>query len=171
MSAAADGMLIDDFSSETSALGTRWLLVSDRVMGGVSDGRMSRTTIAGRRALCMRGAVSLENNGGFLQLALDLSSAGTFDAAEYEGLRIVVRGNGERYNLHLKTEGVRLPWQSYRQGFAAGYEWEEVYLPFAGFRPHRIDAPLDKGRLRRIGLVAIGRPISVDLCVAEIGFF
>jgi hypothetical protein len=164
-------MLIDDFSSKSSALGTRWVLVSDRVMGGVSDGRMSRTTIAGRQGLCMRGAVSLKNNGGFLQLALDLGPAGTLDASAYAGLRVVVRGNGERYNLHLKTGDVRRPWQSYRQGFEAGAVWEEVRLPFAGFRPHRVDAPLDTGRLRRIGLVAIGRPIAVDLCVAEVGFF
>jgi hypothetical protein len=165
------GMLIDDFSAEVSALGTRWRLVSDRVMGGVSDGTLSRETVAGRRALCMRGLVSLENNGGFLQLALDLHPSGSLDAAAYEGVRLLVRGNNERYSLHLKSADVRMPWQSYRQEFEAGARWRPVRLPFGDFQPHRIDTPLDTGRLRRLGLVAIGRRFGVDLCVAELSLY
>jgi hypothetical protein len=164
-------MLIDDFSSRISALGTSWRLVSDRVMGGVSEGTMVRNAIAGRSALCLRGAVSLENNGGFLQLALDLHPSGLLDATTYEGIELMVRGNGEQYSLHLKTGDIRLPWQSYRQRFETTSDWRFLRLPFADFEAHRIDKSLDTSRLRRLGLVAIGRPMAVDLCVAELRFY
>ena len=86
-------------------------------------------------------------------------------------MRILVGGYGERYNLHLKSADVRLPWQSYRHEFEAGAQWRSVRLAFADFQPHRIDTPLDTGRLRRLGLVAIGRHFRADLCVAELGLY
>ena len=48
---AAEAMLIDDFGNPggRSQLGTPWRLVTDRVMGGVSTGRMSFEEIQGRR--------------------------------------------------------------------------------------------------------------------------
>ena len=102
---AADMLLIDGFTDNDglSALGTPWCLVTDRVMGGVSAGRMSREQIDGRQALCMRGDVSLDNNGGFIQLSLDLNPVGFLDASRYSGIQVVVRGNRAPYNLHLKT--------------------------------------------------------------------
>ncbi len=173
MSIAAEGLTIDEFANgeDLSALGTRWRVVSDQVMGGISDGRMTYEDIGGRRALCLRGRVSLENSGGFLQLALDLSRYGTLDASPYEGVRLVVRGNAETYNLHLKTEDTRLPWQSYRQSFETGAAWREVRLPLNGFQPHRIDVPIDRRKLRRLGIVAIGRTFTADICIAEIRFY
>ena len=170
---AAKGLTIDELANgeDLSALGTRWRVVSDRVMGGISDGRMTYEDIGGRRSLCLRGRVSLENNGGFLQLALDLSRDGTLDASPYEGVRLVVRGNAEAYNIHLKTEDTGLPWQSYRQSFETGSAWRDVRLPFNSFEPHRIDVPLDRRRLRRLGIVAIGRAFTADICVAEIRFY
>jgi hypothetical protein len=170
---AADTLLIDDFGGAggLSRLGTPWRLVTDRVMGGASSGRLSRAEIDGRRALCLRGEVSLENNGGFVQAALDLAAEGYLNANAYTGIRILVRGNGESYNLHLKTAEVRLPWQSYRSRFRAGTEWREIRLPFDGFEPHRIGVPLDAGNLRSLGLVAIGRAFTAELCVAEVGLY
>ena len=43
MSIAAEGLTIDEFANgeDLSALGTRWRVVSDQVMGGISDGRMT----------------------------------------------------------------------------------------------------------------------------------
>jgi hypothetical protein len=66
---------------------------------------------------------------------------------------------------------VRLPWQSYRGRFRAGPEWREIRLPFDGFEPHRIGVPLDAGKLRSLGLVAIGRAFTAELCVAEVGLY
>ena len=67
--------IIDDLSREPpiAAIGSKWELLTDQVMGGVSTGTMIRDTVAGRAAIRRRGNVSLENNGGFVQIALDLS--------------------------------------------------------------------------------------------------
>ena len=169
----AETMLIDDFNDPggLSPLGTPWRLVTDRVMGGVSTGRIDFEKIQGRRCLCLHGDVSLDNNGGFIQVALDLSPEGALDAGAFEGIRLVVRGNGASYNLHLKTVDVRRPWQSYRSSFSTGPEWREMQLPFSGFVPYRIDVPLDLRKLRRLGIVAIGSTMAAELCVAEIGFY
>jgi len=173
VSIASEGLIIDAFANGDglSAVGSRWRLVSDQVMGGVSDGRMTYEEIEGRRALCMLGRIRLENNGGFLQLALDLSLSGSLDASPYEDVGLFVRGNAERYNLHLKTEDTRLPWQSYRQSFETGSAWREVRLPFNSFEPYRVDVPLNLRRLRRLGIVASGRAFTADFCVAEVGFY
>jgi len=167
-------MLIDDFTSpdQVSALGTRWRPFSDRVMGGVSDGDLSYETIDGRYCMRLTGDVRLENNGGFIQAALDLGTWGrTFDASGLTGLQLRVRGNGERYSVHLRTPDNTRPWQSYRAQFTAGPEWETPELPFADFEPYRLDTPLDLQRLRRIGLVAIGRAFAADLAVSKIRFY
>lgn len=168
------GMLIDDFSADDlrSALGTRWRGVADTVMGGVSRVEVARETIDGRRSLRLQGDVRLDNNGGFIQAALDLSpQRETFDASGYTGIRLVVRGNEERYSVHLRTPDNVRPWQSYRAHFTAGKRWQTVELPFASFEPYRVQAPLDRARLKRIGLVAIGRAFRADLAVAELSFY
>jgi len=59
----------------------------------------------------------------------------------------------------------------YRGHFTAEADWAEVSLPFKAFVPHRIDLPLDISRLRRIGLVAIGRAFRADLAVCKIAFY
>lgn len=167
-------LLIDDFAASdlTSRFGTRWRGVSDRVMGGISEASVARDRIEGRACLRLTGDVRLENEGGFIQATLDLApDGGNFDASGYLGLRLLVRGNGERYSLHLRTPDNVRPWQSYRAQFTAGPAWETVELPFVSFLPYRLEAPLDVTRLRRLGLVAIGRAFQADLAVAEIGFY
>ena len=167
-------MLIDDFDKEdlVSALGTRWRGVTDTVMGGVSRVSLSRSLIDGRRCLHMSGEVSLENRGGFVQASLQLvDAADTLDAARYTGIRLTVRGNGEEYSVHLRTTDLIRPWQSYRSQFAAGPSWQQVELPFCRFRPHRVSTPMELRRLRRLGLVAIGRAFHADLAVAEISLY
>jgi len=166
-------MIIDDrrHDDRRSALGTAWRAVTDGVMGGLSQARLDTGEIDGRPCLRLRGQVSLANNGGFVQMVLDLDAEGPLDASGYEGVLIEVRGNGETYNVHLKTADVRLPWQSYRAGFQAPARWERIRLPFDVFSAHRVDAPLDTGRLRRLGLVAIGQEMEADLCVARVELY
>ena len=161
-----------DRAHPQASLGTRWELIADGVMGGVSSGTMAREVVAGRPALRMRGAVSLENNGGFVQVALDLApGGGAVDASAWTGIEAEVRGNGERYNLHLRSADVVRPWQSYRAEVLAAPEWRTLHLPFTAFAPHRIAAPLDLRRLRRLGLVAIGRAFTADIALGRIGFY
>lgn len=155
-----------------SSIGTRWVLVADTVMGGVSSGRMVREDVAGRNALRLTGDVRLDNNGGFLQIALDLAQDGeAVDASAFTGIALSVRGNGERYNVHLRTTAVVRPWQSYRASFDALPEWRTVTLPFKDFSAHRIAAPLEPAELRRVGIVAIGRAFEADVALSRIGFY
>lgn len=162
-------MILDDFAESE---GRGWRLISDRVMGGVSEGTARIETVAGRRALRMRGRVSLEDEGGFVQIARDLAEdGGTVDLSAYAGLELDVLGAGEEYGAHLRTSDVARPWQSWRAGFRAEPGWRRLRLPFSGFRPHRIEAPLDLARARRLGLVAIGRAFEADLALARVAFY
>ena len=105
MSAAS--VIIDDLSREppVAAIGSNWQLLTDQVMGGVSKGTMVRAAIAGRPAIHMRGDVNLENNGGFVQIALDLSpEGGVVDAGAWSGIELDVFGNGDEYGVHLRTD-------------------------------------------------------------------
>ena len=171
MSAAS--AIIDDLSREPpiAAMGSNWQLLSDQVMGGVSKGTMVRDAIAGRAAIRMRGDVHLENNGGFVQIALDLSpEGGVVDASAWSGIELDVFGNGEEYGVHLRTDALTRPWQSYRQIFTAYAEWRTVRLPFDNFVPYRTDILFDTHRLRRIGVDAIGRAFSSDLALGGLRF-
>jgi hypothetical protein len=136
-------------------------------MGGVSSGRLAQDIVAGRPCLHLTGRVSTANSGGFVQMALDL---GRFDASAYAGIVLHVAGNGESYNVHLRTSDLWLPWQSYRASFVAGPEWQEVRIPFEQFEPYRTSRDLRIDRLVRIGLVGIGRDFAADFCVGDIGF-
>lgn len=166
--------VIDDLSQPfpRAANGARWEMITDGVMGGVSAGRLQRTAVAGRSALRLTGDVRLENNGGFVQMALDMApGGGVVDASGWAGIALTVCGTGEGYGLHLRTDRAVRPWQSWRQGFVAAEGWAELRLPFAGFAPHRIDGALEPARLRRLGLVAIGRAFRADLALADLRFY
>lgn len=140
-------------------------------MGGVSQGVMAREEVAGRSAIRVLGDVNLENNGGFVQASLDLSpTAQVVDASGWDGIAIDVCGNGEVYNVHLRTDYLQRPWQSYRQDFTACPDWRTVVLRFSAFAPYRTDIPLDTHRLKRVGLVAIGRAFRCDLVIGGLRY-
>lgn len=167
-------MLIDDFTDRglESKLGSRWRRFTDQVMGGVSEGSVTHGVVDGRPCLHLTGDVRLDNKGGFVQAALDLAPAGNvLDASGFVGVAIVVRGNGELYSVHLRTPDAVRPWQSYRATFVAGPHWTAVHLPFETFVPYRLSMPLDCARLRRIGLVAIGRAFRADLAVSRLALY
>lgn len=163
-------LIIDDFSTGDlrSRIGSSWRLVSDAVMGGVSHGELVPYVESGRPCLRLTGDVRLENNGGFVQASLDLANNELLDASAYAGFEIEVFGNGEKYNLHVRTSDTRLSWQSYRASFKATAGWQRVRLPFSELVPHRIDIPLNVRTLKRIGLVAIGRAFAAELCLASV---
>jgi hypothetical protein len=169
-----DTDIIDDLSQDPplSTIGTKWQLFTDRVMGGVSNGTMVREIVAGRPAIRMRGDVSLDNNGGFVQIALDLAADGkAIDASAWRGIELDVFGNDQEYNVHLRTDDLTRPWQSYRQSFRSYPRWQTVQFQFQDFTPYRTDTALDTSRLRRVGVVAIGRAFSADLSVGGLRYF
>ncbi len=136
-------------------------------MGGLSVGHLSRSVWLGRPCLNLTGDVSLANNGGFLQAATDL----VVDASGWEGIEITVAGPPDVYHLHLRTTDLVRPQQSYRALVPCRAEWRTLRLSWDDFMPHRTDAPFVPSRLRRLGIVAIGRAFRADLNVADLRFY
>lgn len=171
--ALAKDLIIDDRTSGNlnSNLGTQWRMFTDQVMGGVSNGELTLDNYRSRNCLRMRGDVSTDNNGGFVQISLDLTNDGAFDASSYAGVEIVVSGNNEHYNIHFRTTDLWLPWQSYRYSFKAMPDWQTISIPFKDIKAYRTTTEFDGEKLKRIGLVAIGRNFKADLCVASIKLY
>lgn len=147
-----------------------WKMISDRVMGGVSSGKLDPDHYRERDCLRMHGSVSTENNGGFIQMSHDLTLADRFQPCNHEGIHLIVAGNSQPYNIHLRSSDLSSPWESYRASFTAAAEWQEIYILFEQFKPWRTVVPLDLKKLTRIGLVAIGRDFQADLRVNSLRF-
>jgi len=165
--------IIDDRSTDHTytVSGNEWRLVTDNVMGGVSEGGISNDSMEGRQCLRMQGAVKLDNNGGFIQVALKMPEEVLKNISSYTGLTLDIYGNDEDYNLHLRTKDNWLPWQAYRATFHAASKWKTIQIPFAEFKPYRTRKGLNLKKLKRIGLVAIGREFRADLCIGKVGFY
>lgn len=149
--AMAEPMLIDDFSEGSE---TRWRYTSDRVMGGVSDGRAGLGVQDGITFAQLRGNVSTANNGGFIQIRQDLATRLPDHAT---GISLRVRGNGATYYIHMRPEASRRPWQNYQAAFETTDTWQDITLPWSSFKPNgglgMEFAPAD---IRSIGIVAYG---------------
>lgn len=153
-------------------LAPNWEYVADTVMGGVSRGEATQTVVDGQSAVRLTGDVSLDNNGGFVQIAFDLRNGGeTFDASVWTGISFDVLGNGETYDLRLRTDQITRPWQSFRTDFVAPPTWTTLNIPFTDLTPHRTEASLDPARLRRIGILAIGREMQADIAIAGVRLY
>ena len=153
-------------------LAPNWEFVSDTVMGGVSSGAVAEEIVAGRSATVLRGTVSLENNGGFIQMAFDLHEGGAdVDVSAWDGIEIDAYGDGGTYDVRLRTVQLTRPWQSFRSDFVGEPHWTKVKIPFSSLVSHRVDAAFDPNCLRRIGILAIGRERDAYVAVSNIGFY
>jgi len=153
-------------------LAPKWEFVSDNVMGGVSSGCIAEEFVGGHHATVLRGTVSLENNGGFIQMAFDLHEGGTdVDVSAWDGIEMDVYGDGGTYDVRLRTAQLSRPWQSFRADFGGEPHWLRVKIPFSSLVSHRVDAAFDPTCLRRIGILAIGRARDVCIAVSDIGFY
>ncbi|WP_170336724.1 CIA30 family protein [Ruegeria arenilitoris] len=165
--AQADGNLTEDFSESPE---TRWDYVADTVMGGVSSGQVQFSSEGDVSFARLTGTVSTENNGGFIQFRRKLSDR---PDAGVSGVRLLVRGNGEQYFVHLRTRGTVLPWQYYQAGFATSEEWTEVILPLSDFKASgaMLRAIPVADEITSVGVVAYGRDHEVLVDVSGIGFY
>jgi hypothetical protein len=167
-------LLVDDFNNpKISSFGTSWRLFTDQVMGGVSTANRSWSTQGGESFVRLRGDVSLENRGGFVQIALPLSKdRKSFDASGYSGVRIRVKGNRNSYFVHLKSNQTVLPWQYFYAEFFAGPDWTDIDIPFTAFRGENINrSSLNTDRLKQIAVVAAKRDFEADVRVSRIAFY
>lgn len=148
-----------------------WEYVADTVMGGVSSGQLSRGDVSGRDAVRLTGEVSLENNGGFIQMAADLEQDGVSDASGWKGIEIDLRGVGTGYEVRLRTDQLTRPWQSYRAVIVPTGDWQTLRFAWDVFEANRTEVPFDPARLRRLGILAIGAEMEADIAVSELRFY
>lgn len=161
-------LVLDDFSETTPDAAT-WTVFTDRVMGGVSDAEAHLAQVQGRRALRLQGRVSLERNGGFVQVARPLA-AGTapLDATGTDGLQLDVCGAPGPYFVHLRTVHTRAPWQYYRAPLPVTAEWRTVSVPWSAFTPGGLAQPLDVRGLLRLGVVGGTAAFDADISLARL---
>ena len=165
--AQADENLAEDFSKSPE---TRWNYVADTVMGGVSTGQVQFRSEGDVAFARLTGTVSTENNGGFIQFRRKLPDR---PDAEVSGVRLLVRGNGEQYFVHLRTRGTVLPWQYYQAEFPTSEDWTEVSLGLSDFKASgaMLRTPLAADEITSVGVVAYGRDHEVRVDVSEVGFY
>ncbi len=157
---------------EFVAPNVRWRGFSDRVMGGVSTANFGRATVDGRPCIRLTGRVTRDNGGGFVQMALDLATRErNFDASGYAGVELLVHGNGEDYNCHVRTADCGWYDESYRVTFRAEPRWQTLRLPWTGFRPNDVPVPLDPAKLQRIALLGWMREFTADIALAELALY
>ena len=147
-----------------------WQFVSDRVMGGVSSGEVSVSLEGVTPLVQMTGDVSTENNGGFIQIRRDVAD---LTAKNISGVYLTVKGNGEKYFVHIRTKWTLLPWQYYQAEFDTSDDWRETRLSIGEFKGSSWLLPKNiLGQdIRSIGIVAFGRDHVADISVREVGFF
>jgi hypothetical protein len=71
----------------------------------------------------------------------------------------------------LRTAGLWFPWQSYRASFDASNDWQSIRIPFAELEAYKTGQSFDASKLKRIGIVAIGRDFQASLCLASVKFY
>jgi hypothetical protein len=165
--AQAENVMGQTFEDFSGTAGERWQYVADGVMGGVSQGEAEFVEADGGQAVRLHGQVSTENNGGFIQVRHRFDGGLPADA---RGLRLSVRGNGERYFVFLRTRGLERVFHSYRHAFEAEADWREVTLEFADFYPSHDGMPegFSPEDVFGIGIVAYGRDFEADVTVREV---
>lgn len=147
--------LVVDFANEGEVRG--WTSIDDVVMGGASS---SALTPSGFDTAFFAGHVSRENGGGFASVR---SPSVRRELAGAQGLRIRFRGDGQRYQLRLRTSAAfdGIVYQSPFVGHRG--VWATADLAFQGFVPVfrgavATDAePLDPARILSFGLLIARR--------------
>lgn len=146
-----------------------WTVISDQVMGGVSSATLHQEQRHNSACSCLVGRTRLDNNGGFVQMKLDIEP--DWLRAEYKGLFIELQGNPHDYNLHVKTTQLSRPWQSFRCTLPVEPQWTRFIVPYQQLLAHRTDAVLQPAEIRSVAVVAIGKEFAVEVCVRRFGFY
>ena len=144
-------------------------ITDDGVMGGLSKGTMAMTDSG---TLKFKGTLSLENNGGFSSLRIDI---GNWDLSKWKGLELKVKGDGRTYDLRMTTnERYRRSAVSFRAGFVTTKDkWTTVRIPFselkAGWRGMSLKTKFDSSKIEGIGIIlADKKPGQFELEVKSI---
>lgn len=166
---AVDAELLIDVYYSCQDKPSLWVMISDQVMGGVSTATLHQDERHNSNSTCLVGRTRLDNNGGFVQMKLDIEPY--WLDANYRGVFIELYGSTHHYNLHVKTNQLNRPWQSFRCTLPVEPQWTRFIIPFEQLLAHRTDAELQAADIRSVAVVAIGKEFDVDVCVRRFGFF
>jgi hypothetical protein len=107
-----------------------WGAVDDVVMGGVSSSNL----ILKEKIAIFTGRVSTDNNGGFVSVRTK-NFTPPWDLSSYQGIRLRVKGDGQRYKFITRCEG---KWDgiSYCYSFNTIADiWMTIDVPFTDLIP------------------------------------
>jgi hypothetical protein len=169
-----DQRVLTDFAPEEPYIieGAGWRGFSDRVMGGMSNVSLNRDTIAGKNCARLTGTVTRESNGGFIQMALYFGAdEAELDGSAYSGLELLVYGNNEDYNVHLRTADCGWYDQSYRYTFFAKPEWQRVRIKWSEFEANSVTAAFNSARINRIAILGWMREFQADIALARLSLY
>ena len=160
----AETMFKDNFQDPS-----QWRYIGDNVMGGISSGNVEFKIIDGEAVAILSGSVTTENNGGFIQIRRNLND---FKLENSNSIRLVAKGNSQKYYIFLRTTGTILPWQYYASEFTVNENFNEFVLPIRGFEKSGflLAKNINPKNITSIGIVAFGRDHEAELFVKEIGF-
>ena len=160
-------MIIDDLSNPQN---NQWVFFTDRVMGGVSRGDLTYNLDKKQNFYKMQGNVSTANNGGFIQFRTNIKDLPGID---FNGIRIMVRGNNQEYYIHIRTNLTPLPWQYYQTKFKVNEKWEIVEIPFNQFSKSNFYQPgsFKSKDIRTLAIVAYGKDYDANIDLGLIEFY
>ena len=147
----------------------KWQFITDKVMGGVSSGKVEFININNNLYARMTGNVSTENKGGFIQVRRKLEKI-NLEGSNF--IEIIAKGNNQNYFIHLRTSGTFLPWQYYQISFKVLNNFKKFKLPINEFKRSSflLSKNINTKNITSIGIVAFGRDHSADIYIKEINF-
>lgn len=127
-------------------------ITDDGVMGGLSKGQMK---ISEEGNLLFSGTLSLQNNGGFSSLRMDI---GRWNLEGWQGIEVKVKGDGRTYDLRVTTdERFRRSPISFRGKISTEKgKWTTVKVSFSelkgGWRGMTLKNEFDPAKIETIGI-------------------
>ena len=146
-----------------------WSMISDQVMGGVSEVNFYELEEEGNKFYRLEGVVSTANNGGFIQSVVRIKE----NTNGYKGLRIKVRGTIDKYYIWIRTPASRFPWDRYLVSFEPEKDWSVIEIPFSKFKKSNfyMKKNMNANRIKTIAFAAYGKDFNAQLDIANIEFF
>jgi hypothetical protein len=123
----ATNPVLFDFKSNDSL--SKWIVVNDGVMGGLSKGKLIRTPEGYGK---FTGNVSLANNGGFTSIRCNLPKT---EASGTSKITFRIKGDGKDYQFRVRHHP--MGYQSYIYDFSTTGEWQTIEFSMNEMYPER----------------------------------
>jgi hypothetical protein len=123
-------IILTCFDRQNPSSNNLWGAVDDVVMGGVSSSNL----ILQEKTAIFTGRVSTDNNGGFVSVRTK-NFQPPWNLSAYEGIRLRVKGDGQRYKFITRCEG---KWDGISYCFSfdtIADVWMTIDIPFADLIP------------------------------------